>query len=184
MIALIAGLIVFFAPHLVPWFPGARSALIVRLGARSYRAAFALTAFAGLALIVIGKINAPFVPLYTPPAWGALLAQPLVLAAFLILPGAYLPSNIKRFTRHPMLWGVTLWAIAHLLANGDRASVLLFGAFALYSLADMASANARGASRSSKRYPWTQDLKVAIAGAVAYAIVFALHPYLFGVRPG
>lgn len=181
MALLIAGLAVFFAVHMLPWFAGLRARLRAKLGERAYRAAFALVALAGFGLIVVGKANAPVVSLYEPPAWGSALAPPLVLAAFLLLPGAYMPANVKRFTRHPMLWAVTLWALAHLLANGDVASVMLFGAFLAYSLADMVSANARGAQRASKRYPWTQDAKAAGAGLIAYAVFLWLHPFLFGV---
>lgn len=181
MALLITGLVVFFGVHLVPWAPSWRAALVARLGERGYKGLFALIALAGLVLIIIGKGRAEFVPLYDPPAWGRQAALPLVLLAFVVLPGANIRSNVKRYTRHPMLWGVTLWALGHLLANGDRASVMLFGAFLVYSLADMASANLRGARLSAKRYPWTQDLKVAIVGLIGYVLLFALHPYLFGV---
>ncbi len=181
MALLVTGLIIFFGVHLIPWARAWRSALVARLGEQGYKGAFALVALVGFVLIVMGKGRAEFVPLYEPPAWGRQVALPLVLLAFIVLPGAYIRSNIKRYTRHPMLWGVTLWALAHLLANGDRASVVLFGAFLAYSLADMASANLRGARLSTARYPWTQDLKVAVVGLIAYALLIALHPYLFGV---
>ncbi len=181
MTVLITGLVVFFGVHLVPWAPPLRVSLIAKLGEKGYKGLFALIALAGFVLIVIGKGRAEFVPLYEPPVWGRELALALVLLAFLVLPGAYVHSNIKRYTRHPMLWGVTLWAVAHLLANGDLASVLLFGTFLVYSLADMASANRRGARLSADRYPWTQDLKVAVVGLIAYGSFLMLHPYLFGV---
>jgi uncharacterized membrane protein len=181
MALLITGLIIFFGVHLVPWAPALRGALVARLGERGYKGAFALIALAGFVLIIVGKGRAEFVPLYEPPAWGGQVALPLVLLAFVVLPGAYMRANIKRYTRHPMLWGVTLWALAHLLANGDRVSVVLFGTFLVYSLADMVSANLRGARLSTARYPWTQDLKVAVVGVIAYALFVTLHPYLFGV---
>jgi len=182
MSLLITGLVVFFGIHVVPWFPGLRTALVTRLGYRGYRGMFALIALIGFVLIVLGKRWADFVPLYQPPAWGHWLALPLVLVAFILLPASHMPSNVKRFTRHPMNWGVTLWGIAHLSANGDLAGVLLFGSFLAYSLADMVSANARGAQLSATRYPVTQDLKLVAAGAVAYIVLLLLHPYLFGHR--
>jgi uncharacterized membrane protein len=181
MALLITGLVIFFGAHLVPWWPTLRRALVAWLGEQGYKAAFALVALVGFVLIIIGKGRAEFVPFYEPPAWGRQAALPLVLLAFIVLPGAYIRSNIKRYTRHPMLWGVTLWAFAHLLANGDRASVVLFGAFLVYSLTDMASANIRGARLSTDRQPRTQDLKVAVVGFVAYVLLLMLHPYLFGV---
>lgn len=181
MILLTTGLIIFFGVHLVPWWPAVRAALVAQLGERRYKSLFALIALAGFVLLVIGKARAPFMPLYEPPAWGRHVALALVFLGFVVLPGAYIRSNIKRYTRHPMLWGVTLWALAHLLANGDRASVALFGAFLIYSFADMASANRRGARLAMARHPWTQDLKVVMAGIIAYAVFLTLHPYLFGV---
>lgn len=182
MTLLIAGLVVFFGIHVLPWWRSARDALSRRFGERAYKASFALVALVGFVLIVLGKARAPVVPLYDPPAWGRSVAPLLVLLGFLVLPGAYIRSNIKRYTRHPMLWGVTLWALAHLLANGDRASVWLFGVFLVYSLADMAVANAHGARLATARQPRTQDAKVLVAGAVAYIVFLLLHPYLFGVR--
>jgi uncharacterized membrane protein len=181
MAVLITGLVIFFGIHLVPWVPALRGALVARLGERGYKGLFAPIALAGFLLIILGKGRAELVPLYEPPTWGRQVALPLVLLAFVVLPGAYIRGNIKRYTRHPMLWGVTLWALAHLLANGDRASVLLFGAFLAYSLADMVSANLRGARLSTARYPWTQDLKVVVVGVIAYVLFVVLHPYLFGV---
>jgi uncharacterized membrane protein len=80
-----------------------------------------------------------------------------------------------------MLWGVTLWATGHLLANGDLASLLLFGTFGAYALLDMWSATSRDASKSETRFSITQDAAVVGAGAVAYILFAFLHPYLFAV---
>jgi uncharacterized membrane protein len=182
MTLLIIGLAGFIGIHSLPWFPTLRAALIARLGERAYRRRFALVALTSLGLMVLGKARAEFVPLYTPPAWGHQAALPLVLLAFLLLAASQLPSNIKRYTRHPMLWAVTLWSTAHLLANGDLAGVLLFGSLLGYSLAAMYSANIRGARLRTARYPATQDLRAAVAGGIVYIALLELHPYLFGPR--
>ncbi len=90
----------------------------------------------------------------------------LMWLAVTIFPAAYLPTNLKRVMRHPFLWGVTLWAVAHLLTNGDLASLLLFGSFAAYTLFDMWSANRRGAEASKIHYPiWRDGVLVAIGTA-------------------
>jgi uncharacterized membrane protein len=98
-----------------------------------------------------------------------------------LLAGAYVPTNIKRFTAHPMLWAVTVWAAAHLLANGDLASLVLFGGLGTFALVDMWSANVRGAEVVATRQPLFKDLATVIAGLVAYGVFLALHSYLFGV---
>jgi uncharacterized membrane protein len=89
---------------------------------------------------------------YQPTAWTAHVAWVLMWLAVTIVPAAYLPTNLKRVMRHPFLWGVALWAIAHLLTNGDMASLLLFGAFGAYAFFDMGSANRQGAEPSQTRY--------------------------------
>ena len=101
--------------------------------------------------------------------------------AVIIFPAAYLPSNLKRVLRHPFLWGTALWAVSHLLVNGDLASLLLFGTFAAYAFFDMRSADRRGATLSSKRYPWWRDAVLVAFGTAAYLILVYLHPYWFGV---
>lgn len=180
MTLLIIGLIVFIGAHSLPSFVGLRETLIRKLRFSGYRGLFSLVSLAGLVLIVIGKARADFVPLWDPPSWGRHAAMAFMLAAFILLPAAYMPTNIKRFTRHPMLWAVTLWASGHLLANGDMASVLLFGSFGVYSLLDMASANRRGAALQTQRVSPLKDGLVVLVGLFAYGILVSAHPYLFG----
>jgi len=177
---LVLGVVIFFGVHLVPSAPKLRKAARGRVGARAYQGIYALVALVGLVLIVVGMGRAPFIPLWNPPSWGrtvAIYAMPLALTLFI---GAYMPSNLKRLTRHPMLWGVTLWAGLHLLANGDLASLLLFGSFGLYSLFDMASANRRGATLSKMVYPLWRDAALVVAALVVYAVVLHAHGWLFG----
>ncbi len=181
MTTLVIGLIIFISVHSVPSFPALRQDLIARIGERPYKIAFAVIALFGFVLIVAGKAYTNFVWLWQPPAWGRHVTFALMLPALVLLAAANMPTNIKRITRHPMLWGVALWAAGHLLANGDLASLLLFGTFGAYALLDMWSANSRGASKSETRFSITQDAAVVGAGAVAYGLFAFLHPYMFGV---
>jgi uncharacterized membrane protein len=181
MLALIAGLIVFFGVHLVPSVVPLRRRLADWKGEDIYKLAYSLIAAAGLALVIYGKSIAPRVVVYEPPDWTNHFSWVLVWLATTIFPAAYLPSNLKRAMRHPFLWGVALWAIAHLLANGDLASLLLFGAFAIYAFYDMGSANRRGAEVSRTRYPLWRDGVLVAVGTAAYLLLFRLHPFLFGV---
>lgn len=181
MNTMIAGLILFIGVHAVPGLGGLRQTIVSRLGEKPYKAVFAVSSLLGLILIVMGKGEAAFVYLYEPPAWGRLLAVPLMLLAFVLMPAAHMRTNIKRVTRHPMLWGVVLWAVAHLATNGDLASTILFAAFAAYSMLAMVSANLRGVTKSTTRYPLSKDAIVVVAGFLAYGAFFFLHPYLIGV---
>lgn len=105
-----------------------------------------------------------------------------MLIAFYLFAAADMKSNIKRFIRHPMLLGVFLWSCVHLFANGDLASIILFGSFAIFSLFGMVSANIRGALVQKEKYPIKKDVVSIIGGLVAYAIfVLLVHPYLIGV---
>ncbi|MCY4245398.1 MAG: NnrU family protein [Gammaproteobacteria bacterium] len=178
MNTLTAGMVLFIAVHLVPSLPGAREKLIGMLGLKRYRLVFALSSFAALALIVGGKAAAPFVPLWRPPAWGADAAMPLMLAAMAGFAATGLPTNLKRVTRHPMLWGVALWSAAHLLSNGDLASAVLFGGFGLFALFAMFSLNRRGADFGGKQ-PFSKDLTVALLGFILFALAGLAHPFLF-----
>lgn len=181
MLILAVGLVAIIGIHLVPTMPSLRQRLVDRLGERKYKAIYTTIALIGLVLIIYGKANAAFVPLWAPPLWAANITQLIMLPALILVGAAYAPSNIKRFTRHPMLWGVVLWAIAHLVANGDLSSLMLFGGFGVYSLFAMWSANIRGAEKSTTRYPIGSDIKLMIIGIIIYAVMVFLHPYLFGV---
>jgi uncharacterized membrane protein len=181
MIILVIGLILFFVPHILPWSPPLRQRLIDRAGAGPYRLLFSLVSVAGLVLIVVGMGRTATVPLWQPPSWSRGLVQAAMFPALVLMAAAYLPSGIRRLTRHPMLWAVALWAASHLLANGDLASLLLFGSFLVYALADMGSANARGARLAdSGPSPWRELLPVAV-GLAAWALIGRYHASLFGV---
>ena len=180
---LVLGMIVFIGVHLLPSFPALRQGLLDRTGARTYKTGFSLIAATGLVLLIFGKAQAEFIPIWTPPMWGRHAAWVLMPIAFILLAVAYLPSNIKRFTPHPMLWGVAIWAAAHLLANGDLASLILFGALGIFALIDIFSANLRGAKTSTMVYPRSRDVLALVVGIIAYAIFLMLHRPLFGVSP-
>jgi uncharacterized membrane protein len=178
---LTVGLIVFLAAHLVPSIPALRQRLIGDIGERPYKALFALLSLAGFVLIVMGKARAGFVPLWEPTAFGYQLPRFLMPLSFILIAGAYMPGNLKRFARHPMLWGVVLWAGSHLFANGDLASVCLFGAFGAYALYAMWSQNRRGAQLQTTRKPLSTDALVVAIGLAAYVAFALAHRYLFGV---
>ena len=181
MTTLIAGLILFFGIHLLPALAEKRSRLISRVGEGPYKVIFAFISIGGFVLIVTGMANRDYISVWQPPIWTSHLTLVVMLPVFILLAAAYLPGNIKRFTRHPMLWGVTFWAVAHLLANGDLGAILLFGSFLAYSLFDMWSANSRGAEKSSTKRPLIYDAGLVFLGLGLYLLFFYIHPYIAGV---
>ncbi len=181
MIWLIAGLLLFFGVHLFTSLREARARLVARLGEGAYKGLYAALTLAGFLFIVIGMGKAPMVPLWQPPEWGPYAARWIMPFALVLLAGAYIPGNFKRFSAHPMLWAVTLWALVHLLSNGDLAGLLLFGAFGLYALYAMWSQNRRGAQPSVHRGPVIGDIAAVLTGLLAYALLLKFHASLFGV---
>ncbi|MBI1393948.1 MAG: NnrU family protein [Alphaproteobacteria bacterium] len=179
----ILGLIIFFGVHgLTAFARGARAGLLKRFGEAGYKGIYSLASLAGFALIVIGWSAAPTTPLYSPPYWLRHVAYLLVLLAFISLASAYLPAGrIKAALKHPMLAGVKLWAFGHLLANGDVRSVLLFGAFLAYAVADRIAVKRRGEPTPAAG-PFRNDAIAVIVGVVGwFAVYMFLHPYIAGV---
>lgn len=178
---LILGVAMFVGVHLVPSVPSFRNGLRERFGVGPYMGLFSLGAALGLILIVVGFGRAPFVHLWTPPTWARSVAVYVMPVALTLFVGAYVPSNLKRFIRHPMLLGVSLWAAVHLLANGDLASLVLFGGVGAFAVFDIVSANRRGATRSTRSLPLWRDALLLVVGAVVYMGLFHGHGWLFGV---
>jgi uncharacterized membrane protein len=178
---LIAGLVIFFGVHIFSAFRTTRENLIQRLGEKRYKAGYSLLAVAGFILIVIGVGKAEPVALWQPAEWGRYAAVWFMPFAFISLVAAFIPSNFQRFTAHPFLWGVTLWALLHLLANGSLAGLILFGSFGLYAVHAMSSQNARGARPSQFKRPLLNDAAVVVAGLILYWLFLRFHVKLFGV---
>lgn len=181
MTILLLGIALFFAIHVVPMRPLWRARLAARFGENGYKGIFTLVSLAGFGLLVAGYAQAPFVPVYAPSAWSYVLANFLMPVSFSLLAAAYLPNNFRSIVRHPMLAGVAVWSFAHLFANGDLASLLLFGSFGLYAIVDTVSATARGTAQPKRRVPLYNDALVLVVGLLAFWIVRYFHAALFGV---
>ena len=181
MTTLIVGLVLFFAIHLVPTLPGLRTQVITKLGPLVYKLMFSVVSLLGFVLIVLGKAQAPMVTLWQPPLWGRHVTQVLMMFALIALVAAYVPCNLKRILRHPMLVAIKVWAIGHLFANGDVASVLLFGSFLAYAIYDRISVKHRALAPSDARRSFAMDAAVVLIGVVVYAAILTQHARLFGV---
>ncbi len=184
MTLLIAGLVIFLGLHLVPTVPAFRDRLRTQLGAGGYMAMFSLVSVAGLVLIVYGVANRPYIPIWTPPAFMKHVVFLLMLPVFVLLAAAYIPSNIRRIAKHPMLLAIKLWAFAHLLVNGDLAGMLLFGSFLAYGIYDRISVKRREAlgPLGTRTGGISGDIAAVAIGLTVYAFMLvAGHYWLIGI---
>ena len=189
MTLLVLGLVIFLGTHSYSMARGSRAGLIARIGEGPYKGLYSLASLAGIVLISIGYGQyraGGYIPVWDPPVWTRHLALLLVLVAFICFVAAYLPGHIKARLKHPMLVGVKIWALAHLLANGDLGSILLFGSVLAWGVAarisvkrrDVAAQHGGTAAPAGIR---NDVLAVVIGTAVYVAFVLWLHPWLIGV---
>lgn len=182
MLGLVAGLALFFAAHTFTLFRVARAALIERLGALPYRGLFSLISLAGLVLIVHGYGQAPAFVVWSPPAGLRYVTMLLMLPVFILLAAAYLPGHIKSRLGNPMLMALKTWALAHLLSNGDLASMLLFGAFLAFGVVDLIAVKRSDRSSVVVAPRARFDVLAVVLGLLVYAaFVMGLHRVVTGV---
>ena len=188
MTLLLIGLILFLGAHMLPVLASRREALVSRFGGAGDRIAFSILAGIGFVAIVYGygmaRAAGP-VALWYPPVWTRHLTLLLMVPVFVLLVAAYLPTgHIRKRTRHPMILAVKIWAFAHLLANGDLASVLLFGTFLAWGVIDRISLKRRGVAGGAGAATVSagSDAIALVVGLGIYvAFVLWLHPLLIGV---
>jgi uncharacterized membrane protein len=186
MIVLVAGIVVFLGAHSFTAFREPRAAMIDRVGAGPYRGLHSLISLIGFVLIVWGfsRYRAHgLIQIWMPPTWTRHLAILLMWFAFVSLacmsPAA---GRIRGWLRHPMLVGIKIWALAHLLANGEAGGMLLFGSFLAWAIFDRVAVKRRGDFGAPPVASFTRADAIALgAGTVAYVAMIFLHPVLIGV---
>lgn len=218
---LAAGALAFLFLHLALSFHPVRSRLVARLGEDRFAAVYSLVVGAAFAALVAGWMYRDFVPIWEPPPftrWIPLVVMPF--AFFFVLAGYTTkspsmagkqdeadagPRGVVTVTRHPALWGFALWGLAHLTANGDLASMLLFGSIAALALLGMLHIDRRRARTMGARWdrfaaqtsivPFVAILRGrtrldargllwrAMLALAIYAAMLALHEWEFGVSP-
>ncbi|KAB0638214.1 NnrU family protein [Burkholderia latens] len=190
MLVLILGLAVFLGVHSIRIVAdGWRAAMIARIGEKRWKAGYSIASVIGFVLIIRGyavaRENATL--LWVTPVGVRHLTGMLTAVAFVLIAASYVPRNrIKTLAGHPMVAGVMVWAVAHLLVNGTVHAAVLFGAFFVWSLILFIVSRTRD-RRDGIRYPagrLSGDVAAIAAGLIAWA-VFALflHGPLIGVRP-
>ena len=173
MTLLVLGLILFLGAHSVRIFADDwRTAQIARRGAGAWKGLYTVVSIVGFGLIVWGYGQARTQPvvLWTPQLWARHLAVLLMLVSFILLVAAYVPRNgIKSRLHHPMVLGVKVWALAHLLANNTLADLLLFGGFLLWSVFDFRAARGRDRAAGTV-YPPGSLLPTLVTVAVSILV--------------
>lgn len=190
MIYLIFGLVIFLGVHSTRMVAGDwRTRTRARVGAGAFNGVYSLASLLGLALIIWGYGVARQQPvlLWSPPAAMRHVAALLTLVSFVLLAAAYVPGNaIKARVHHPMVLGVKVWALAHLLANGTVAHVVLFGSFLAWAVWNYIASRKRDRAEGTV-YPPGRAGATAVtvaAGVVAWAVfALLLHGWLIGVKP-
>jgi len=190
---MVAGLALFLGLHSLPIVQSIRAGLVRTVGDTPYRIVFSVLSLIGLILIAEGykawKYEAPgSMILWVSPTWLVHISLLLNLFAFVSVAATYGKSHIKKAVNHPMILGVKIWAFAHLLANGDVASLVLFGGFLAWGVIDRISVKKRekaGLIAPTAFEPrWRDDAIAVTVGVVVYVLfVWKLHLWLIGVSP-
>jgi uncharacterized membrane protein len=185
---MILGLAAFLGGHAFVTFRPERAAVITRIGEGPYKGLFSLVSLAGIVLISYGFAeyrDAGSIELWHPPTWTRHLAVALMWPAVICVVAAYIRGDIQRVLKHPMLVGVKLWALAHLIANGDLGGIILFGSILTWAVFDRITLKRRSdpgapAIPSGGR---RNDIIAIVVGTLLYlALGFWFHPYLIGLR--
>lgn len=216
--------VAFVVSHLGLSSTAVRGRLVGRLGEKGFQGLYSLVALLALGAMIAGYAYASRADFLWVPGHG-LRHLPLLIVplALILIAGGVLAPNpsmvgmadaldraepargMLRVTRHPMMWGIALWAAVHILANGDLASLLFFGGFLLTAILGSLHLDHRMAAEQGERWrrfaavtsyvpfaallngrqrwSWVELLRPAAWGLGAFVLLLLLHPYLFGVRP-
>ena len=197
MTKLILGLILFLGAHSVRiWADGWRNQTIEAYGEKAFKGVYALVSILGFYLLVVGYGEARLqtVALWSPPIFTKHISMLLMLLSSILLIATYIPRNhFKMRLRHPMVLSVKVWALSHLLANGNLADLVLFGSFLIWAVLNFRSARALDreqvqildAIEDAPLRPNLFATLIALFGGMALwaLITFVLHVKVVGVAP-
>jgi uncharacterized membrane protein len=181
------GVILFGGVHL--WsilMPLSRNGVRDRLGRPAFMGLYTLISLIGIALLAwayqIGRAGPASLDQFYEPLYGAKhVAFLLILVGFILIFSNKSQSHIRQWVKHPFSVGIALWSIAHLMMNGEKAVVVMFGLFLLLALLDIVLSLARG--KNPVVIPrWPHDLRGILVGVVLYLVfMFGFHPYILNI---
>src|SRR5256885_11844925 len=154
LLVMILGLVLFLGVHTLTTQRELRAGIVGSMGEGGYKIAYALVSVAGLALVTWGFADyraTGWIDVWNPPTAFKHIAVALMLPAVILVVASYIRGRIHTTLKHPMLAGVKLWAAAHLLANGDLGSVILFGSVLALAGFDPLSLERRQGARGPPR---------------------------------
>jgi uncharacterized membrane protein len=183
----ILGLVMLLGTHVFVTMRDRRDTVVARIGEWPYRGLFSLVSIAGIVLIAYGFAAyraAGMIMVWYPPAWTRHIVVALMWPASIMIAAAYIPGNIKRVLKHPMLAGVKTWAFAHLCANGDLGGIILFGSVLAWAVYDRITLKHRK-DPGGPPIPVgsvKNDIIAIVVGTILYlALGFVFHPAVIGV---
>jgi uncharacterized membrane protein len=187
LLIMILGLALFIGAHVFITMRERRAVAIARLGEWPYKGVLALASLVGIILIGYGFASyraAGMINVWSPPAFTRHVTDLLVWPAIVFVVAAYIRGDIARVLKHPMLVGVKLWALAHLISNGDLGSIILFGSILGWAVFDRITLKRRS-DPGAPPIPYggrTNDIIAVVIGTLLYlALGFWFHPYVIGV---
>ena len=189
MTNLICGLILFLGIHSFSIFANDwRNAQVKKLGAVTWKIIYSLISIVGLALITVGYLETRPEPItiWSPPPWAWLITVYFSLVTMILVAAAYIPNNaFKAKLKDPMLVGVIVWSICHLIAIGSLGGILLFGGFLIWGVLDLISSRKRRAESALPDSPIKPTGMTTFATVAVGFIAWAPFAHIaFGiVRP-
>jgi uncharacterized membrane protein len=184
---LVLGLVVFLGPHFLTAFRAERQQIVDRIGLGPYKALYSVVSIVGILLIAYGfglYRSTGWIDVWYPPRWARHVTVALTWPAIILVVAAYVPGDLKRRLKHPMLVGVKLWAFGHLVSNGDLGSIILFGSVLAWAVFDRISLKHR-TDAGAPPIPIggrRNDLVAIVLGTVLYlALGLWFHPMAIGV---
>jgi uncharacterized membrane protein len=184
---MIVGLAVFIGAHLFTTMRTQRAAVIARLGEGPYKGLYSLVSLIGILLIAYGfglYRSTGWIEVWHPPRWTRHVNNILLWPALVCIAAAYIPGDIKRVLKHPMLVGIKLWAVGHLIANGDLGSIILFGSILAWAVYDRITLKYRtdpGAPAFPDGGRDCDTIAVVVGTLLFLGLGFWFHPYVIGV---
>jgi uncharacterized membrane protein len=190
MAVLVLGLVLFLGVHSTRIFAdGWRSGMIARMGPLPWKGLYSVVSIVGFVILVWGfrMARQDTLVLWTSPNWMKHVTAVLMMVSMILFVSAYIPHNsFKARLHHPMMLSVKVWALAHLLAVGVAADVVLFGTMLVWAAFGFRAARQRDRANNVV-YPPGNAIGTTIAiavGLVAWSVfAMLLHGPLIGVRP-